>query len=151
MPLIYALIQKTIYQKRLIELGFAQPEVLLYGTDYDSSHRRNTFESDQERDLMGEGDLRYLLTKKSHGQKTEQLISESAYGSTYKWPSVITESIDPLFKIIQSKAANQPWLKIAFAANIQRELRILLYKEEPFQMNDMVKIIKNLIKQSEAI
>ena len=68
----YATYLRTYTQEdlanRLQELGFEKPALkwptlLKYGTDYDTSHRINVFAADAEKALMGQGDLRYLLTK----------------------------------------------------------------------------------------
>lgn len=135
---------------RLSELGFDTPDLLPYGMDYDSSHRRNMYTSAEERDLMGEGDLRYLLTKVRHEQVHTHLISESEYGSTYSWPTAVTEAIDPLMERVRQITDGSNWLKIAVVAHIQRELRLLLTEEKLFPLDEITAIVDNVLRNAET-
>jgi len=137
--------------KRLQELGFAQPELLKYGTDYDTSHRINVFAADAEKELMGQGDLRYLLTKSKCQQGNTFLVNEGEYGSNYAYPPLITTNIDPLFDEIIKISGDRDWLKIAIAAYIQRELRILLNEPKQFQLANFLHIIQAILGYATAI
>lgn len=134
--------------RRLMELGFERPMLLKYGMDYDTSHRKNLLVSSKEKALMGEGDLRYLLTKKSNVRENNQLIPEDEYGSEYQWPEIITSNIDPLFKTLFGSVGLRGWMKIAIAGHIQRELRLLLNKEKFFELEEIMQIIQYLINQA---
>lgn len=124
----------------LIAAGFAPAEPLPYGMAYDTSHRRNTFGS-QEKDLMGEGDLRYLLEKTNPTPAQDELIlSEGEYGSKIEWPVVITQSLDAALARL-SAACPQPWQRIAAAAHIQRELRLQMTKPEKFDLDAYLQMI----------
>jgi 2-polyprenyl-3-methyl-5-hydroxy-6-metoxy-1,4-benzoquinol methylase len=120
--------------RRLEELGFDRPELLRYGTDYDTSHRINTFLSDQEKALMGEGDLRYLLERATDRIGRNSPLGEGEYGSHYHYDPLITEAVDPLFGEMVNLASGKDWMKVASAAYIQRELRILLSRNQPLTM-----------------
>lgn len=137
--------------RRLRELGFEKPELLRYGTDYDTSHRIATFATEEEKALMGQGDLRYLLTKVDHHQGSACLLNEGEYGSLYAYPSLIKTNIDPLFSEIAQVAGDQDWLKIAIAAHIQRELRILLSEQKHFKLSDFLHVIQALLGYATAI
>jgi ubiquinone/menaquinone biosynthesis C-methylase UbiE len=136
---------------RLEELGFAKPELLRYGTDYDTSHRITTFDTDDEKALMGQGDLRYLLTKIDHRQGRACLLNEGEYGSHYAYPPLIKANIDPLFSEIIKVAGDRDWLKIAIAAYIQRELRILLNEQKQFKLADFLSVIQALLGYATTI
>jgi len=136
---------------RLQELGFERPELLKFGMDYDTSHRINILDIGEEKELMGEGDLRYLLTKVDHRFGNDFLLNEGMYGSDYVYPSIITENIDPLFEEISRVTAGQDWMIIAMAAFIQRELRILLNQTGGFQLQGIVDIFKTLTDNAKVI
>jgi ubiquinone/menaquinone biosynthesis C-methylase UbiE len=137
--------------RRLEELGFSPPQLLKYGMDYDTSHRINTFTSDEQRKLMGEGDLRYLLTKSSYKKGDNYPLKEGEYGSDYQYPSRIVKQIDPLVLELKRIAAERDWMKIAMAAFIQRELRILLNHNEPFSLELFIRMVRELISNADKI
>jgi hypothetical protein len=130
---------------RLQELGFEKPNLLKYGTDYDSSHRINVFAADVEKALMGQGDLRYLLTKINHQRGSAFLLNEGEYGSPYAYPPLIKDNLDPLFSEIIRVAGDRDWLKIAIAAHLQRELRILLNEPQQFKLADFLHGIQAIL------
>lgn len=136
---------------RLQELGFAKPELLRYGTDYDTSHRITTYGDDEEKALMGQGDLRYLLTKINNSRGSSFFLNGGEYGSHYSYPGIIKENIDPLFREIIRVAGDRDWLKIAIAACIQRELRILLNEQKQFKLADFLRVIQVLIGYATTI
>lgn len=136
---------------RLAEVGFKAPVLLPYGMDYDTSHRRTLFSSDEERDLMGEGDLRYLMSKERHEQRHEHLLLDGEYGSDYAWPKMVTEGIDPMMEELKTLTKGKPWLSIATAAHLQRELRLLLSEEKMFSLDEIQAIVSNVIVNTKAI
>jgi len=136
---------------RLQELGFEKPTLLKYGTDYDTSHRINVFAADAEKELMGQGDLRYLLTKINHRQDSAFLLNEGEYGSPYAYPPLIKDNLDPLFSEIIRVAGDRDWLKIAIAAHIQRELRILLNESQQFKLADFLHGIQAILGYATSI
>lgn len=136
---------------RLAELGFESPSLLPFGMDYDTSHRLNTFTSAIEQDLMGDGDLRYLLTKVSNEQTNDKLLLEGEYGSDYPYPDVISQNIDPLMEELKEKTAGKSWLKIASAAHIQRELRLIMTEEKMFSLDDIISVVRNVLNNIETI
>ena len=117
--------------KRLEELGFYKPELLRYGTDYDTSHRINSFRSNEEKVLMGEGDLRYLLERAIDRIERNYPLGEGEYGSQYQYDPLVTEAVDPRFREIADLMTGKDWIKVASAAYLQRELRILLSINQP--------------------
>ena len=131
--------------RRLEELGFERPELLRHGTDYDTSHRINSFQSREEKDLMGEGDLRYLLRRTTERIGADFPLNEGEYGSDYLYPSIITENVDPLFREMAELTAERDWMKVASAAHIQRELRILLSKNIPLTMLATRELLERVI------
>ena len=136
---------------RLKALGFADAEQLRYGMDYDTSHRINTYLTAEERELMGEGDLRYLLTKISKDRKDTDNLDEGEYGSIYNYPQLILQNVDPLFEEIRKIADNESWMKIAISAHIQRELRLLLTRNQPFSLSTFEDKIRNILDNAKNI
>lgn len=135
---------------RLDELGFTGTTPLKYGMEYDSSHRVNTFDTPEERVLMGEGDLRYLLRKQEHRQGGEHLLLDGEYGSVYAWPEAISTRLDPFFAACAAQCGSD-MKKIAFAAHLQRELRLLLTRKAPFTMEDLLALLGMLRVRLEAL
>lgn len=128
---------------RLEELGLTGTTPLKYGMDYDTSHRIHTYGTQEERVLMGEGDLRYLLTKTGNELSGEHPLLDGEYGSDYAWPEAISARLDPFFSDCASLCSSD-LKKIAFAAYLQRELRLLLTKAEPFTMDDLLALLGQL-------
>jgi ubiquinone/menaquinone biosynthesis C-methylase UbiE len=113
--------------------GFAPAEPLPFGMAYDTSHRRNSYGL-LEKDLMGEGDLRYLLHKtKQTPVRSQQILSDGEYGSDFEWPPIIAQRMDPAFERFAAALATD-WQRIAAAAHLQRELRLQMTKPEPFDV-----------------
>ena len=63
----------------------------------------------------------------------------------YSYPPFIKDNIDPLFSEIIRVAGNRDWLKIAIAAHIQRELRILLNEQQQFKLADFLHVIQAIL------
>jgi SAM-dependent methyltransferase len=124
----------------LTAVGFAPTEPLRFGMVYDTSHRRNAF-GDEERTLMGEGDLRYLL-EKVQATPTEEprVLGEGEYGSDVEWPPAITQNLDAALSRLAAACPGQ-WQRIAGAAHIQRELRLQMSKAESFDLEAYLKTV----------
>jgi ubiquinone/menaquinone biosynthesis C-methylase UbiE len=131
----------------LRSVGFAEPQLLRYGTAYDTSHRINTF-GGAEKDLMGEGDLRYLLQKTAATPaQPAQILDEGEYGSNPAWPAVILSTLDPAMKQFAS-ALPKAWQRVAAAAHLQRELRLQLTRDEPFNLQEYLQTIERIAGQA---
>jgi ubiquinone/menaquinone biosynthesis C-methylase UbiE len=133
----------TDFGKSLAAVGFAPAELLPYGTAYDTSQRRNSFGPD-EKDLMGEGDLRYFLTK-AHATPAAapQILDEGEYGSAFDWPATITAPLDPALAALTA-ACERPWQRIAAAAHVQRELRLQMTRPEPFNLGEFMQTVDRI-------
>ena len=130
---------------RLDALGYTGTTPLKFGMDYDSSHRINTTNTAEEKILMGEGDLRYLLHKKASPDSDENLLLEGEYGSEYAWPEAITTTLDKIFAECAARC-NSDMKKIAFAAHLQRELRLLLTNSGAFSLETLQGVMRTLRK-----
>lgn len=121
-------------EARLVAVGFEQPELLPYGVSYDTSHRRFSASTNLEREMMGEGDLRYLLTRAAAAPSAPAApIDEGEYGSDYQWPASI-EAIEPAFAAFREAVGGSAWTRVAAGAHLQRELRLLLTAPGDFQL-----------------
>jgi SAM-dependent methyltransferase len=109
---------------RLRELGFADTEPLRYGVDYDSSHRRNTYPDEQP--WMGEGDLRYLLTKAERPSGDVHTLKDGEYGSDPNFAPVIERRFGGYFDELGELVAGHPMVALAACAFIQRDLREIM-------------------------
>ncbi len=128
------------FSAALTAAGFAPAKPLPYGMAYDTSQRRNKFGT-QEGDLMGEGDLRYLLVKEHATPAREQrILGEGEYGSDIGWPTVITHQLDTALGQLAG-ACRCPWQRIAAAAHVQRELRLQMTQPERFDLDIYLRTI----------
>jgi len=130
--------------KSFESLGFASPQRLFYGMDYDTSQRLELAKSEMEREITGEGDLRYFLNKTSHKKIDQYLLNEDEKGSKYIWPNSIEEIENKAFALIPELEKFENWKKVAICARIQRELRILMDKSLPILEDDFLKIFYNI-------
>lgn len=121
------------FSQRLKELGFINADTIPYGTDYDTSHRVNTFKKDGV--YLGDGDLRYLITKKTNNLSDDSLISDSVFGSHYDYPDVYTKPLDEKFDLLEKEVRGSLVLKILTCAYLQRNLRDNIFSTaQPFSL-----------------
>jgi ubiquinone/menaquinone biosynthesis C-methylase UbiE len=109
---------------RLRELGFENATPLSYGVDYDTSHRRNMYPED--RPWVGDGDLRYLLTKAGNPSGHAKRLSSSEFGSEPKFTSVIEQRFGHYFSELSASLTGAPMLALAACSHIQKELREIM-------------------------
>jgi ubiquinone/menaquinone biosynthesis C-methylase UbiE len=122
------------FSMALEALGFAPADPLPFGMAYDTSHRRNSF-GPLEKELMGEGDLRYLLDKTNDTPPQHQrILNDGEYGSDYTWPGIIKQAVDPALARFAG-VATRPYQRIAAAAHLQRELRLQMTRPERFDLD----------------
>lgn len=136
---------------RLTEIGFEKPERLVLGMDYDTSQRRELAEGDLQRELTGEGDLRYLLSKTGNAPKNDALLDEGVYGSEYQWPESVESLVVEGFGIIPELDKTEPWKRVAICARVQREFRILMDKKTQLDRNEFLNIFHMLRRDSDLI
>jgi ubiquinone/menaquinone biosynthesis C-methylase UbiE len=130
--------------RRLAQLGYANPTPLKYGVSYDTSHRIHTNPSDAV--WLGEGDLRYLVTKTAQHAAGDNPISGGEYGSDVKYAPEIIERCGPLFDELARVVAGDLTLAIAAAANIQRALRDQLSLPGAFAIDEYLKNVRAAIE-----
>ena len=131
-------------EARLVAVGFEPPALLPYGVSYDTSHRRAHAGTQVEREMMGEGDLRYLLTKAAAPVSgPAALIDEGEYGSNYRWPASI-EAIEPAFAAFRAALGDSAWIRVVAAAHLQRELRLLLSTPGDFNLSAYLDHLKGI-------
>ena len=129
--------------RRLEELGYANAAPLKYGVSYDTSHRINTNADDAR--WLGEGDLRYLVTKGAPHRAGDHPMSASQHGSDVQYGRAIIERLGPLFDELAGVVAGDRSLAIATAANIQRALRDQLSLAGAFDIDRYVTSVRAAI------
>lgn len=128
---------------KFADLGFESPTPLLYGVDYDTSQRLTVSEQ-AEVDLMGEGDLRYFLTKTGHPTTTSVTIPEEGHGSNFSWPKSMV-SIDRACQKLETVPLS-PAMRVAVAAYIQRKLRLEMTKTDGFRMEVVTSLLQRALE-----
>ncbi len=122
------------FSKRLLDAGFSGTEPLRFGVGYDTSHRRNLFPEDAV--WMGDGDLRFLLTKT--GSMVESTVRLSANPESVGKPfdPIIIERFAPLFDEYERAVGKSVLLAVVTSATIQRTLRDILDREGRFALDE---------------
>jgi len=129
---------------RCESVGFEKPDLLPFGMDYDTSQRLELAVDEKQKQLAGEGDLRYLLNRTSSVGKDENLLCEDEKGSDYLWPESVTSLESKAFSIIPELESSEDWKKVAICARIQRELRILMDRQAPMEEDEFLGIFNDL-------
>jgi len=118
------------FSARLREVGFSGVEPLRRGVAYDTNHRRDLFAGDV--DWMGEGDLRFLLTKTGDAREPATRLPVDPENVGKPFHPGIVERFAKLFDEYEEVVAGSLLLAIITSADIQRTLRDMLSREEPF-------------------
>ena len=132
------------FSTRLADFGFDNPKPLPYGVSYDTSHRRTLFPDDTV--WLGDGDLRYLITKTAAPGDGGTPISDSEYGSDFPFPADITERFGPLFDALDETAGREPLIALATCAKMQFALRDILSREGAFAVDDFEVVVREALE-----
>jgi ubiquinone/menaquinone biosynthesis C-methylase UbiE len=128
------------FTTRLLEVGFGGVNRLWRGVPYDTSERLVRFPGD--RPWLGEGDLRYLLTKTgATGTAAEHLLSDDVYGSKPDFDRVISEQFDGPLRDLEVAIGSNVILAVLVASKLQRRLRDMMSEERPFDVADFRRFI----------
>ena len=134
---------------RLRDLGFADPTPQAFGCGYDLNHRKSIYPSDQ--DWMGEGDLRYLLTKTSCPKNQGPPLSNSEYGSDIPFASQLEERFGPWFKKLADALHDDVLLASAACGYIHRELFALLRKPKAFEPEEYSNVLERALTLVDSV
>lgn len=139
------------FSTRLRSLGFDADAPLPYGTTYDTSERKTRFSN--EADLIGEGDLRYLIEKKAHHQNDDNKISDSVWGSEYQIHYKGFEKINEKFNALNTLLDKKESIyKLATFSRLQRYLRDELFnKTTTFSLENYLSFINQVIKEASLL
>lgn len=137
------------FKNALETLGFHTPFRLMYGMDYDTSHRLACFPEDNR--YLGEGDLRYFVEKKEHITNNRPLIltdhSKSHLSYTYEGKDKVKIKIGKLNRLIPR---SNNLKRIKYFSMIQRFLRDeLLSSKYPFDFNKFISFVDQTTSQVE--
>ena len=127
---------------RLQDLGFNAVQPWSFGMVYDTSHRRNTFDGDAI--WMGEGDLRYLVTKTREKKLVSVPLDNSEIGSQIPFDEVIVNRFGPLFDRLHERVAGSPLKAIAGCGYIHRAIFKLFRESKPFDPDAYVASFKDV-------
>ncbi len=136
------------FAARLNSLGFVNTDPLPYGMDYDTSHRINFYL--QDRNYLGEGDLRYLITKSTSNNGVSGLaISDTELGSIYEYSNSCYKAIDEKFDLLIPKLGDSIIRKLLAFSFLQRNLRDQIFSShQSFELQRYLsyfdKVISNL-------
>jgi ubiquinone/menaquinone biosynthesis C-methylase UbiE len=128
-------------EQRLSELGYENTLALDYGTSYDTSQRR-VREGTVERELMGEGDLRFWATKTAAPRGSNYRLPDppDGKGSHYADPPSVTRFHGALTEIDQSfaqPAKGSDAERLIVAASIHAHTRGLLEQADLFEADSL--------------
>ncbi len=121
---------------RLRELGYDGATPLAMGVPYDTNHRNTKWPT--ERPWLGEGDLRFLLTK--HAIPTSPSRTDLGGDDCFTdgaFAPEVEARYGKVFEALGNAVAGQPVIAALAAARIQRAIRDRLTLAEPFD-NELV-------------
>ncbi|MBI4366478.1 MAG: class I SAM-dependent methyltransferase [Deltaproteobacteria bacterium] len=118
---------------RLADMGFDRSAPLPRGVAYDTSERRTRYPTDAH--WMGEGDLRYHLTKVGGGSKNGTPLSAAEYGSDVEFDPRILQRFVSRFDRLQHAVSGDPIASLAACGRIQYRLRELMSQEGPLDLD----------------
>ena len=124
---------------RLESLGYGSCSPLSRGVVYDTSERRHLYPDSAA--WVGEGDLRYFLTKVQKPQDNSEPINGSEYGSDVAFHPSVVSRYGPLLASILGQHEDDDLAVIAKCANVHKGLRDLLSVEGDL---DVAKIEKRM-------
>jgi ubiquinone/menaquinone biosynthesis C-methylase UbiE len=128
------------FSTRLREVGFGDVNRLWRGVSYDTSERLVRFPND--RPWLGEGDLRYLLTRTgAAGAAAGRPLSDDEYGSKPDFDRVISEQFGGPLRDLEAAIGANVILGVLVASNLQRRLRNMMSEERPFDVADYRRFI----------
>jgi hypothetical protein len=128
------------FSSRLREVGFSEVIRLWRGVSYDTSERLMRFPND--RPWLGEGDLRYLLTKTGvAGSADDRPLSNDEYGSKPDFAPVISQKFDGLLSDLEAAIGPNVILGVLVASNLQRRLRDAMSEDKPFDVAGYQRLI----------
>lgn len=127
---------------KLETLGYEPNKPLERGVVYDTSEKRTTYP--HTIDWMGEGDLRYFLTKISEPQETDHSISNSEYGSDVPFHANIINRFKPLFDDVIGDSSTSPLVTLARCAYVHKGLRDLLSEEGELDLDAFENVLRDV-------
>ena len=137
------------FGSRLKELGFDNTDPLPYGVAYDTSHRRTLYPEDA--DWLGEGDLRYFLTKLRKAGANQHIISESEHGSTAAFSQTVADRFAPHFDALVDAVKDNPISAIASCAKIQRAMYDIFNSEGRLDVEEYEAVVRDTIRLTRGI
>ena len=118
----------------LEDARFSDTSPLSYGVGYDTSQRRSLFPEDPT--WMGQGDLRFLLTKTSRHQRANTCLPLEPENFGDAFSPMIVAGFDALFCAFKQVLRNNILIAITTSTNIQRYLRDRLSEAGDFSVEE---------------
>lgn len=137
------------FSRRLSEAGFSDVEPLRFGVGYDTSHRRNLYPEDVC--WMGEGDLRFLLTKTDARRETSQVLDREPNAMGKPFSQAVTDRFRSVFDAYEDAVDGNLLLAVMTSANIQRTLRDMLTREGPFPVDAFHEAATEIVGYARAL
>ena len=135
---------------RLQSLGYENCEVLKFGTVYDTSQRKNA----GEREIMGEGDLRFFCKKTGSIDSSAQALPDvNGQGSQYDYPRAfegLNKKYEQMRKLLDLKFESDLVMKLLTVRSLQDKVRDLLKQEASFDLPAYSAHIDTVISQLES-
>ncbi len=138
------------FSQRLREVGFGDVHRLWRGVSYDTSERLLRFPGD--RPWLGEGDLRYLLTKTSTVSGINGLpLSDDEHGSKPDFDRAIAEKLDGPLSDLEATIGANVTLGVLVASNLQRRLRDMMSEDRPMDVANFLNFVGSNYQATEIL
>lgn len=138
------------FSERLRQVGFGDVNRLWRGVSYDTSERLIRFPND--RPWLGEGDLRYLLTKTGVAAVPDgRPLSNDEYGSKPNFDRVIPERFDEPLSDLEAAIGPNVILAVIVASNLQRRLRDMMSEERPIDVAGFLNFVDQICEAAKIL
>lgn len=134
------------FSNRLADFGFSIPVPLRRGVEFDTSERNTLYPQDAS--WLGEGDLRYLATKKAASTYSGNRLFERTLSHGNYSPEVISR-FEPLVKKLAALVSGNPVSAIIACSYIQRDLRDILSKKGQLDIDGFAEAFGNTLRKLE--
>lgn len=118
-----------------------------YGVEHDLNHRLNSYSEDVA--WVGEGDLRYLLTKSGKKNELEKTSLKDAEIEALVIERHIAERFDDYFEEISNNSKDNDFLTLQLCVFIHKRLLSIMATKGPLNLCKLTKIMENAVLLSQ--
>jgi ubiquinone/menaquinone biosynthesis C-methylase UbiE len=135
------------FTARLGDAGYRASGPLARGVTSDTSERRTRYPD--EHAWYGEGDLRYLVTKRERRPLDGRTLGDSGLDLDHRYAAEVVERFSPLATRLGHLAARDPSLGVLACARVQRSVRDALSTPDRLDVAAIERALRQVLDQLE--